>query len=252
MHTFFKKFFVALAVLFSVAATVSFTSPAPAQARADIGGCDYLLGMVSWDCHVTKPTTGNPNNQDIVVKDIILIASNVLTDLTVIATYLVIGYVIYGGYLYMFSNGDASKVAGGKKTITHAFIGLAIVLLSNVALNTARIAMLGTSGSFAQNCVAENASCVNPVDLISNLLTWFIGTAGVVALAFVFIGGISYMTSSGDSAKLQKAKNTITYALIGLAVVALSLAVTGFVSNLIKGADGTSYVQQLIIARSNL
>lgn len=252
MHTLFKKLFVTLAVMFSVATAVSVASPAPAHARADLGGCDYLLGMVSWDCRVTKPSDGNSNNQNIIVVDIAIIAANILTDLTVIATYLVIGYVIYGGYLYMFSNGDAGKVAGGKKTLTHAFIGLAIVLLSNVALNTVRIALLGSNGSFAQNCMDQGVTCVSQVDLITNLLTWFIGTAGVVALAFVFIGGISYMTSSGDSAKLQKAKNTITYALIGLAIVALSLAVTGFVSNLIKGADGTSYVQQLIIARSNL
>lgn len=236
MQTFFKKLCVCLAVIFAVAGGSALATSAPAYAdrsTGDIGACtndDYVLGLTPWDCGI-QPF----NNQANLINNIALIASNILSDIAVIATYLVIGFVIYGGYLYMFSGGDVGKVASGKKTLTHAFIGLAIVTLANVIFNTIRIALLSASGSFAADCTST--SCVNPVDLVSNLISWFLGSAGAIALIFVFIGGISYMTSSGDSSKLQKAKNTITYSLIGLAIVGLSLIITSFVSGIIRGAN---------------
>ena len=133
----------------------------------------------------------------------------------------------------MFSSGDASKAAAGKKTLTHAFTGLAIVMLANVILNAIRIALLGANGKFS-NCIGN--ACVDANTMVTNAIQWVIGIAGVVSAVFIVIGGIGYMTSSGDSSKLQKSKSTILYALIGLAIVALAEAITAFVSNLIRNA----------------
>ena len=75
------------------------------------------------------------------------------------------------------------------------------------------------------------------------MIKWFIGVAGVVSAIYVVIGGIGYMTSSGDAGKLQKAKNTIFYALIGLAIVAISLVADAFVTDLINkaAAEGSDF-----------
>ena len=43
------------------------------------------------------------------------------------------------------------------------------------------------------------------------------------------IGGVGYMTSSGDAGKVKKAKDTILYGVIGLVIVALSFAIVNFV-----------------------
>lgn len=203
--------------------------------------CTYLLGMVSWNCHVSI------NDEESLKTGIWTIVANVLTDLTVIAAYLVIGYVIYGGYQYMFSNGDPGKVANGKKTLTQAFIGLAIVMLSNVILNTIRIALVGSNGSFADDCVS--GSCADPNTMVTNAIQWVIGVAGVVSAIFVVVGGISYATSAGDSSKLQKAKQTILYALIGLIIVALAEIITAFVSNMIRTADQNAFNNITTIAK---
>ena len=200
--------------------------------------CSYLLGMVSWNCHV------NINNEESLKSGIWTIVANVLTDLTVIAAYLVIGYVIYGGYQYMLSNGDPGKVANGKKTLVQAFIGLAIVILSNVILNTIRIAL---GANFADDCTASE--CVDPNDMVTGAIQWVIGVAGVVAVVFVVIGGISYATSAGDSNKLQKAKQTILYAIIGLILVALAEVITAFVSNMIRTAEQEAFNNEITIAK---
>ncbi len=194
--------------------------------------CRYFLGLTSWDCGVT-----NPNNEESLTSNIWTIAVNILTDISVIAAYLVIRYVIYGGYLYMFSSGEAVKVSAGKKTLTHAFIGLAIVVLASIILGSIRVALIGNK-SF-ENCVsstAQAASCMNssPEALVTNLISWVIGIAGAVAAIFLVVGGVGYVTSAGDANKLQKAKNTITYALIGLAIVGLSEIIVSVVSGIIN------------------
>ncbi len=208
--------------------------------------CPIFLGLTSWDCGV------DITDEASLKSGIWTIAANVATDITVIAAYLVLGYVIYGGYLYMLSNGDPGKVATGKKAIIHAFIGLAIVMSAYIILNAIRIALIGNS-SFSQCDLATGTGCVDANDLVTSAIQWIIGIAGVVAVIFVVYGGISYTTSSGDPSKLQKAKQTILYALIGLIVVALSELITAFVSNTIRNANNntapSSYYNQIIISK---
>ena len=235
-----------LALITIISISSCFLSPEPAHAANNnpddlfVGTCRNLLGMVSWDCNVVfkKGDIGG---------GVWGIAANVLTDISVIAAYLIIGYVIYGGYLYMFSNGEAAKVAAGKKTLTQAFIGLAIVMLASVILNAIRIAIFGANGSLAANCVTTQ--CVDAGTAVTNAIQWVIGVGGVVSAVFIVIGGAGYMTSAGDPGKLQKAKNTIIYACIGLAVVAFAEVITATVSNAIRDANKTSFINQTIIAK---
>lgn len=232
MSKLIKNILVICAVFLSIFVTTNLTTNTPAYAESGTGldGCRNLLGMTAWDCGVDLE---NITNDDELVNSIIVIISNILTDLTVIATYLVIGFVIYGGYLYIFASGDPGKVAAGKRTLTHAFIGLAIVLSAYAIFNSIRIAFMGGQ-VLESNCASS--TCVDPVDFVTNTITWFIGTAGVVALIFVIVGGVGYVTSAGDPSKLKKSKDTILYSLIGMAIVALALTITAFVSNIIKGA----------------
>ena len=229
---------IILAILTLTTAALAFTSNSAFADDAYFRGrqdnnCDYVLGMVSWDCNVEI------KDESSLKSGIWVIASNIAVDLTVLAAYLVIGYVIYGGYLYMMSSGDPGKIATGKKTLVQAFIGLAIALLANVILNTILIAL---GADFTKNC-AEAGQCVTNIDgMIFGAINWVISIAGIVALIFVVIGGISYMTSSGDPAKIQKAKHTILYSCIGLIIVALALTITAFVSGMIRNADESSYL----------
>lgn len=208
--------------------------------------CQGFLGLISWDCGVSI------SDEASLKAGIWQIVANVATDITVIAAYLVLGYVIYGGYLYIFSYGDPGKVASGKKTLVNAFIGLAIVMSSYLIMSTIRFALLNEGGKFSCDFMsAEGEGCINANDLVTNAIQWVIGIAGAVAVIFVVYGGISYSTSAGDPGKLQKAKQTILYALIGLAIVGLAEAITAFVSNMIRDANGTSYINQTIISKES-
>ncbi len=60
--------------------------------------------------------------------------------------------------------------------------------------------------------------------------------AAIIAAIFLVIGGVRYITSSGDEEAADKAKNTILYAVIGLIVIGLSAAIVNFVVGAIQGA----------------
>ena len=237
-----KKLMVVCGIIVSICAAMIFTSSKPVFAYTFTGRgvyCDHseFFGLVAWDCNVTISDDTNLG------KGIWMIAANVATDIAIIATYLVIGYVIYGGYRYTFSGGDPNKVASGKKTLTQAFIGLAITMLASIIMGAIRIALVG-DGANIGSCAGTE--CVKPNVMVTNLINWATGIAGIVSAAFLVYGGIQYTTAAGDPNKLKKAKDTILYSLIGLIIVALALVITAFVSSTIRDSAKNALINDNI------
>lgn len=58
-----------------------------------------------------------------------------------------------------------------------------------------------------------------------------IAAAGLVAVAFIVINAIQMSISNGDPGKVQKARNGILYAVIGLIIVIMAEAIIFFVSS---------------------
>ena len=70
---------------------------------------------------------------------------------------------------------------------------------------------------------------------IISIINAVIGVLGLVAVVIIIIGGINYMMSSGEAAKVKKAKDTILYGVIGLVICVLAFAIVNFViANIIK------------------
>lgn len=66
-------------------------------------------------------------------------------------------------------------------------------------------------------------------DYVQTVLYTIISVLGIVAVIYIIIGGVSYMTSTGDPQKTQKARKTILYAVIGLVICVLAFAIVNFV-----------------------
>ena len=60
---------------------------------------------------------------------------NVVEDLLQLAGFVTVGFVIYGGFLYLTSGGDANQMANGMKTVINAAIGLVIAIASVALVN---------------------------------------------------------------------------------------------------------------------
>ena len=85
----------------------------------------------------------------------------------------------------------------------------------------------------ASGCDGKEVDTLDNV--VQNILNAIILVSGTVAVVFVLIGGIQYMTSTGDPGKVDKAKKTILYACIGLAICVLAFAIVNFVIENIIG-----------------
>ena len=128
------------------------------------------------------------------------------------------------------------------KTIT-IFI-ISILGLSLLNITPIAHAANDVCSSNAAEAVKEAAGCNGSKDalpgIIINILNGIIAVSGLIAVIFVVIGGINYMTSAGDSNKLEKAKKTILYACIGMIVAVLSFAIVNFtITNIIGGQSSS-------------
>ena len=134
---------------------------------------------------------------------------------------------------------EIAKEAGAALTIAALTIstqGVSVFADSNTAGGSDDGGGNGGAGSAGENARA-GVSNVNPgantvlMSMIQTILNVVFIIFCIIAVIMIIIGGVQYTTSQGDSAKLQKAKNTIMYGIIGLVVVLLSFAIVSFVLN---------------------
>lgn len=81
----------------------------------------------------------------------------------------------------------------------------------------------------------NNTSKDQLTNIIVNILNAIIAISGLVAVVLIVVGGVGYMTSAGDPARVKKAKDTILYACIGLVVCVLAFAIVNWTISAIKG-----------------
>lgn len=94
----------------------------------------------------------------------------------------------------------------------------------------------GQSDSLAS--VGANSSLSDtplPV-IIGNLINVFLGLLGVVFLVLVIYGGFIWMTAGGDESKVERAKQTLIRAVIGLIITLSAYAITAFIFNALENA----------------
>jgi hypothetical protein len=67
--------------------------------------------------------------------------------------------------------------------------------------------------------------------LVSNLVGALFIAGFLLALVFLLMGGITWITSGGDKTKLEKARDEITNSIMGIVVVAATWAISILVAN---------------------
>ena len=90
-------------------------------------------------------TIGKPKDGQLQVF-IWMIVLNILADLMAAIGYGALIFVIYGGWLYLRSEGDPGIIAKGKKTLISAIMGVAIALLASIIVNTIIAILNGATG----------------------------------------------------------------------------------------------------------
>lgn len=75
-------------------------------------------------------------------------------------------------------------------------------------------------------------------NFIRSIIKVIASLSGLVATAFFVLGGFSYITSSGNPEKLEKAKQTLIWSAVGLAIVIAAFVISNIVTDLATSAFG--------------
>lgn len=70
--------------------------------------------------------------------------------------------------------------------------------------------------------------------LMGRVIKSALGFAGIVALLMFIYGGFTYMTAAGESEKIEKGKNAVIWATIGLIALFSSYFIADFIIKLVQ------------------
>lgn len=103
-------------------------------------------------------------------------------------------------------------------------------------------------GSLGPGVDATDVATVQGLEcLIANIFTVIITLIGLAGLVMFIVGGFMWMLSGSNSGNTEKARNAITYAVVGI-VVALSAFI---IINLIANFTGVQTITKFIIPDSD-
>lgn len=79
---------------------------------------------------------------------------------------------------------------------------------------------------------SESADLSKVQNFIQNVIQVLVTLAGLLAAGFLVMGGIGYITSSGNPEHLDRSKRTIIYAGLGLAIAIGAFVISNIVTDL--------------------
>lgn len=126
-----------------------------------------------------------------------------------------------------------------KTIVSFGIVLTLMVTLGAVAIPNYAHAQIGVGpaggGGGIKNPLGDGGS-ETITDVLKRIINWMLGLVGFLALIALIIGGAQMIMDFGNEDRVQKAKVTITWAVIGLAVVILSYAIINIVTSNILGA----------------
>jgi amino acid transporter len=124
-----------------------------------------------------------------------------------------------------------STLAGS--AITYFSLALPTFAQGGGAVNPCDFSNTGGGTNFNPLCQLQ-ANNIGTV--ISSAVTIALIAAAIISLFFLIFGGIRWVTSGGDKAKVESARNTIIAAIIGLIIALLAF----FIITIVLGLFGLS------------
>jgi len=76
--------------------------------------------------------------------------------------------------------------------------------------------------------------------IMGGVIQGFLSLLSIIFIVLLLYAGFNWMTASGDEQKVEKAKDTITKAVIGLVIIIAAFSITYFVFNALPYGTGSS------------
>jgi len=73
-------------------------------------------------------------------------------------------------------------------------------------------------------------------DVVTNIINLLLMLTAGVAIIYLIIGGYKYITAFGNPEGIQQAKNTVLWAILGLILALLAVAIVNYIGTVIESS----------------
>ena len=125
-----------------------------------------------------------------------------------------------------------TSIKKGTKFLKQALIVLGLMALGLMLFQFIPVvfAQAGTAAGEAPAFVLEKTGSQGSArQLILNIVNFFLGFLGLLAVIMIIYGGMLYVSAAGKQESIDKGKKIIMYAVIGIVVILLSFAIVNTV-----------------------
>ena len=114
--------------------------------------------------------------------------------------------------------------------ISGLLISSIVAVMAQAPVLAANIFDGGLQSGLQQGKTSEMPTTIfGNTGIFTRIVSVMLFTVGILSVIMLIFGGLRYIISNGDSKKVEAAKNTILYAIIGLIVAIMSYAIVNFV-----------------------
>lgn len=113
-----------------------------------------------------------------------------------------------------------------------AFLGLSIILMPAVAHGQTLSDSVNKQlqAGAKKSGLTKDGKAKDPRQIIAEVIQVALSLVGMICIILVVTAGYWYLTSHGETEKIDKAKQTLTNAVIGLAITLAAYSITWFVA----------------------
>ncbi len=149
------------------------------------------------------------------------IIENVIGTMLSVTTTLAVFTIVIAGMFLVLSIGEEGQKDKAKKIIQYTVIGLAVILLAEVIIETVKAVISGDSGT-AQVLVTG---------VVLSILSVILNVVTTLAVLMIVVAGLYLILSLGEEGQKDKAKKIILYCIIGIVIILFSRAIVVFVNS---------------------
>ncbi|HLC44596.1 MAG: hypothetical protein A2722_02275 [Candidatus Doudnabacteria bacterium RIFCSPHIGHO2_01_FULL_50_11] len=121
-------------------------------------------------------------------------------------------------------------------SMVKAFAIVSLLALPAVAFAQLNLNAPANAGFFTNffGCTATAGTGGTTICILQKVLLFLLAIAFIVAVIFLVVGGFRYIVSQGNEDSLEKAKGTITNAIIGIVVIVLAYIILQLIFGVVQ------------------
>lgn len=183
----------------------------------------FLLPLQTLAVQLTNPLGGTTRLNDL----IIIVLRGLLSFIAIGAVFM----FIYGGFMMLTSGGNSDQIQRSREVLKWTALAIVFIVLSTAIINFI-FQLLGYSEGITNvndlgRQIGLGGSNLKQSALAAIQLV--LGLLGIVGVTMLIYGGYAWLTSAGNSSRLEHAQEIIRAAVVGLVIILLSWSIVRYI-----------------------